>query len=93
MITVELQCVPEGGHDYQPVATLTVAGDGTYQLSDPENYFPTQLHVLVPDESGELRPVDFGDDPQTWARNLHTLLRGGYLVPVVTHDDAPAASA
>jgi hypothetical protein len=37
MITVELQRVPEGEHDYQAVATLSVADDGTYQLTDPES--------------------------------------------------------
>jgi hypothetical protein len=86
MITVELQQVPEGEQDYQTVATLSVAADGGYQLDDPGDLFPTSLHVVVPDVGG-LRQVRFEEDPQTWARNLGNLLRGGYLVPVVTRDD------
>ncbi len=86
MITVELQQVPEGEQEYQTAATLRVATDGSYQLDDPDDLFPTSLHVVVPDAGG-LRQVRFDEDPQTWARNLGNLLRGGYLVPVVTQDD------
>ncbi len=87
MINVELQRVPDGEQEYRTVASLTVADNGTYQLKDPDQLFPISLHVLVVDEVGKLRRVTFEEDPQTWARHLHTLLRGGYLVPVVTHDD------
>jgi hypothetical protein len=86
MIRVELRSVPGGTHDYQTVATLTVAADGTYQLDDPGSLFPLDLHVLVADGDDQLRQVTFGEDPATWARNLDTVLRSGYLAPVVTDD-------
>lgn len=86
MITVELHEAPGGPGDYRKVATLTVADDGTYHFDDPDRMFPTSLYVLVPGE--QLRQVRFEEDPALWARNLHTLLRSGYLVPVVTRDDA-----
>jgi hypothetical protein len=88
MITVELRRVPEGGHEYEMAASLSVAGDGTYELDDPENLVPIRLHVLVPRDVGLPRRVDFDEDPETWARNLSSLLRTGYLVPVITHDDS-----
>lgn len=86
MIRVELHSVPDGTQDYQAVATLTVADDGTYQLEDPGELFPTPMHVLVGGEGGQLRQVTFEDDPATWARHLDTILRTGHLVPVTTHD-------
>lgn len=91
MITLELQSVPEGRSDYEPVATMTVADDGTYRLVDPEGLFPVDLHVLVIDDVGDLRQVTVEDDAATWARNLDTVLRAGQLVPVITHDDNPPA--
>lgn len=91
MITVELQSVLEGRSDYEPVATMTVADDGTYRLVDPEGLFPVDLHVLVVDDAGELGQVALEDDAATWARNLGTVLRSGQLVPVITHDDDPPA--
>lgn len=91
MITLELHSVPEGRSDYEPVATMTVADDGTYHLADPEGLFPVDLHVLVANEVGELQQVRIEDDAAAWARNLDTVLRSGHLVPVITHDDNPPA--
>lgn len=73
--------MPEGGTDYETVAALTVDGRGRYVLDDPQELMPTDLHVLVPDADRGLRPVRFEEDPETRARNLHTVLRTGYLVP------------
>jgi len=87
MLTVELRRVPDGGTDYTTVATVTVADDGTYELRDPGGYVPVDLHVLVAHDGPGFRPVTLDEDPATWARNLHSVLRTGYLVPVVTHDD------
>lgn len=88
MITLELQSVPEGRSEYETVATMTVADDGTYRLADPEGLFPVDLHVLVVSD-GELKQVRIEDDAAVWARNLGSVLRSGNLVPVVTHDDNP----
>lgn len=91
MITAQLRRVPEGGSDYETVATVQVDADGTYQIDDPEGYVPTALHVLVVDESGQLQRVDLEHDPQTWVRNLPSLMRTGYLVPVITEDTSMSA--
>ena len=93
MITVELRQIPDGEREYRAVATLSVADDGTYQIEDPGQVFPTQLHVVVPDGAGGLQEVRFEEDPETWARNLDSLLRGGYTVPVVTSDSAPSSAS
>lgn len=80
-----------GGH--QVTGTLTVADDGTHHFEGDASSFPTNLHVPVLDETtGRFQQVTFQDDPATWARNLHALLRTGYLVPVITHDDLPAGT-
>lgn len=84
---VKLWRVPEGGTEYETVAVLTVRGDG-YELDDPFGLVPTDLAVLVEDGEQGLRRVGLDEDPQIWARNLHTLLRTGYLVPVVVEDAA-----
>ncbi len=91
MIEVELQRVPEEGREYEVAATLRVDDAGDVELHDPEGLMPTALHVLVA-EPGGLRKVTFEEDPATWARNLDSLLRTGYLVPVITHDDSPRES-
>lgn len=92
MIEVELQRVPDGGRDYEVAATLRVDDDGSVDLHDPDRLVPTSLHVLVADPGGQLRQVRFEDEPVTWARNLSSLLRTGYLVPVITRDDTTAES-
>ncbi|KUG59221.1 hypothetical protein AVL62_05920 [Serinicoccus chungangensis] len=67
---------------------MVIEPDGHYVLDDPQGLVPTDLHVLVPDEvAGGLRPVAVTEDPETWARNLHTVLRTGYLVPVLLDAD------
>jgi hypothetical protein len=94
MIEVELHESPEGPGDYQVVATLQVADDGTYRLDNPDGKLLTQLHVLVPDDAGEhgLLKVTLEEDPATWARNLDSIYRGGYLTAVVIRDDAQEAT-
>lgn len=92
MITVELRRVPEGHSDYVAVATLTVNDDGSVITQDPDGFLPVDMPVLVGGEGG-LRRVALEEDPALWVRNLHTVLRTGYLVPVVTHDDDPDAGS
>ena len=87
MIELELRSVPAGATEYVPVARIRVDDDGTSQVWDPEDLFPFGVHALVAERSG-LRRVTFEDEPQVWVRGLDTILRTGYLVPVVTHDDA-----
>lgn len=89
MIEVELRRVPEGHDDYQTVATLSVDDDGSPTVHDPEGFLPLELPVLVVSDAGELRRVSFADDPATFARHLDSILRTGYLVPVVTADSDP----
>jgi hypothetical protein len=90
MITVELRTVPEGANDYKTVATLSVADDGTVTTNDPDGYLPLDLKVMVVDDAGAITQVGIDDDPATYARNLGSLLRTGYIVPVVHDDGAPA---
>lgn len=95
MIEVELHSVPAGGQEYVPVARVRVEDDGTSQIWDPDDLVPFTLHVLVPGEAGSSSPrkVTFEDDPQLWVRRLSSVLRTGYLVPVITHDDAVSTDA
>lgn len=87
-ITVELQRVPEGESEYRTVATLQVDAAGTHTLEDPDELFPLEIPVLVAGEPGQPpRRIAFNDDPAAWAANLSSLLRTGYLVPVVTIGD------
>jgi len=92
MIRVELRRVPQGARDFVTIGTLEVADDGTYELDDPGGVFPLELLSVVADVDGHLRQVSFQDDPATWARNLSGHLRTGYLVPVITDEDAPDVS-
>lgn len=87
MIELELRSVPAGATEYVPVARIRVEDDGTSQVWDPEDLFPFGVPALVAEPSG-LRRVTFEDEPQVWVRQLQSILRTGYLVPVVTHDDA-----
>ena len=91
MIELELRNVPEGGHDYVAVARLIVHDDDRTEIWDPDDLIPTELYVLVVDDTTPRR-ISYQDDPATWARNLHSVLRTGYLVPVVTRDDAQPAT-
>lgn len=94
MITVELRTVPEGANDYETVATLNVADDGTVTTNDPDGYLPLDIKVMVVDDAGAISQVGIEDDAATYARNLGSVLRTGYVVPVVVHDDgAPAVRA
>lgn len=84
-VKVELRRVPEGASDYVCAATMTVQGT-QWKLDDPDGFFPTQLPVLLAGDHG-MRTVQLADEPATWARNLDSILRTGYLVPVVVFDD------
>lgn len=93
VVTAQLRRVPEGGSELETVATIQVTGDGTYRLHDPEGYVPTELAVLVVDEAGRLQRVHLEDDPRAWVQNLPSLMRTGYLVPVITEDQAEDQAA
>lgn len=86
-LRVELRTAAHGSLEYTAAATVTVGPDGSVELHDPEGLVPTDLHVLAADEDGRIRKVRLEDDPATWARNLGSLLRTGYLVPVIVQDD------
>lgn len=88
MIKVELRAVPQGGNDYEAIATVEVREGEPPTIWDPQEVVPIDLHALVPTGDGQVKKVTFEDDPATWARNLRSILRTGYLVPVITHDDA-----
>lgn len=88
MIEAELRSVPAGGDEYVPVARIRVEDDGTWQVWDPDGLLPFEVHALVPGGPGlPARRVVFAREPQLWVRRLGTVLRTGYLVPVVTTDD------
>lgn len=86
MIELEILAVPEGQSEHTKMAGLVVSDDGTYQVEDPHGYLPVDLPVLVKTESG-LGHVYLDDDPKVWARRLKTVLRTGYIVPVIVRDD------
>lgn len=86
MLEVELRRVPEGADDYVTVARLRVDEGGQTETWDPEGFLPLDVPALVVD-AGKIRRVAWQDDPATYARNLRSILRTGYLVPVVTRDD------
>lgn len=90
-VEVELRSVPEGKETYEAVARLVVNDDGSHEVWDPGSVVPAlmDLPVLVPLENGErgVSRIAFRDDPAEWARRLDTVLRTGYLVPVVVRDD------
>lgn len=92
MVTLQLRLVPQGGDRYETGATLTVDDQGGHVLDDPQGLMPLDLPVLVPDETGGLRRVAFAEDPQIWVRNVHTVLRTGYLVPVVVEGEQEAGA-
>jgi|SRR5690625_2350226 len=91
VIEVELRAVPQGEKEYVPVARLTVADDGQLTTWDPEGLIPTDVPVLVATPGGGLRRVSVEEDPATYARHMDTILRTGYLVPVVTADTGQPA--
>lgn len=93
MIELELCAVPEGSSEYVRVAGLVVRDDGTYTVDDPRGYLPIETPALLPRPDGQrgLDRVELADDAATWARQAHTILRTGYLVPVIVHDDGSPA--
>lgn len=91
MIEVELQRVPPGEREYVPVARLTVADDGEVSTWDPLGVIPLDVPALLHKPGGGLRRVRVEEDPATYARHMHTILRTGYLVPVITTDSGKPA--
>lgn len=93
MIELELHAVPEDGGAYACVARVVVADDGTAQVFDPKGYVPLEVPALISRRGEDGAPrrgfdqVVFADDPARWARNARTILRTGYLVPVIVRDD------
>jgi hypothetical protein len=86
MIEIELRQVPDGGHDYEPVARLAINDDGSNDTWDPQELLPFDMPVLATDDPAGPRRVTFTEAPEVWARNLRSVLRTGYLVPVITKD-------
>lgn len=88
MIEVELQTSPEGGQEYRAIARLTVHDDGTHEAWDPQGVIPWDIHALrsrgEPGEGPE--KIYFEEQPREWARLLGTILRTGYLVPVIVRE-------
>lgn len=87
MIKVELRAVPEGHGDYEAIATVEVRDGERPFVWDPQDVVPLDLHALIPTADRGFAKVTFEHDPATWLRNLRSILRTGYLVPVVVHDD------
>lgn len=48
MIKVELRAVPEGGHEYEAIATVEVRDGQPPVIWDPQEVVPIDLHALVP---------------------------------------------
>lgn len=84
MIAVDLR-VPLTGHGYETVATMQVQ-DGHAEFAGRGELFVTDVAAF--DERANVR-VRYEDDPERWARNLHTVYRTGQLVPVITADSDP----
>lgn len=86
MIAVDLQ-VPAAAaaRAYDTVATIHVQ-DGRATFTGRRDLFATDVAVF--DERTGTR-VRFDDDPEAWARNLHTAYRTAQLVPVITEDTRP----
>lgn len=91
MIEAEFQKSPEGAHEYRATARLVVRDDGSHQAWDPDGVIPWGIHALRSSaESGRgLEQVFFESEPVEWVRRLNTILRTGYLVPVIVRDDEP----
>ncbi|MDN5746143.1 MAG: hypothetical protein L0H31_13615 [Nocardioidaceae bacterium] len=91
MIEVELK-TPAGEHGYGTVARVTVYDDGSHEVWDPQGRIPWGIHALRPSSEGNgPLQVFFEEEPIEWVRRLGTILRPGYLVPVLVRDAAPGA--
>lgn len=97
MVTLTLNAVPAGAKDYQVIATMRIAVDGTYQVHDPDSALPLGFPVLVtegisrlPSTTATVPEITVDQDAEMWARNLHNFLRTGYVVPAIFEDDADA---
>lgn len=88
MIKVEMTERVEGVDGHVVTGTLTVDDHGKAHFEGDRAAFPTDLPALLADDDGGFRRVGFEDDPATWARHLHTILRTGYVVPVIVADTA-----
>lgn len=80
MIIVELR-TPRVGEDGYDVATTIRVVDGQADVSGDE-----QLVTDLVEVHGPQGRVSFSDDPEVWARYLHTAYRTPYLVPVTILD-------
>lgn len=85
LVVVELRR-PTAGDITQrtTVATVHVHADRTWSVTGDQGQVPTQIRVY--DDSSQ-QWVRLQDDPVTWARQLHTELRSGYLSAHVTTDN------
>lgn len=76
---------PADVHLRQTVATLRVHSDRTWQITGDASQVPTQITVY---NTASGRWVRLTDDPETWALNLHTELRTGYLTARTIHPNS-----
>ncbi len=87
MIELELRTFPAGARDPVRVAGLTIEDDGTYRVDDPKELLPTAMPVFSKSPDGGYAQVFLEQDPAAWARGLRTVMRSGYLFPVIVRDD------
>lgn len=73
---------PADLHHRQIVATLRVHSDRTWTITGDASQVPTQIKVY---NTASERWVQLTEDPETWALNLHTELRTGYLTARTIH--------
>jgi hypothetical protein len=85
LVTVELRRVVAGDITQRTtVATLHVHPDRTWTVTGDPNQVPTGIRVY---DASSQHWVSLQDDPVTWARQLHTELRSGYLSAHITTDN------
>ena len=73
---------PADAHQRQIVATLRVHSDRTWTITGDASRVPTQIAVY---DAVSGRWVRLTEDPVTWALNLNTELRTGYLTARTIH--------
>ena len=73
---------PADVHQRQIVATLRVHSDRTWTITGDASRVPTQIAVY---DAASGRWVRLTEDPVTWALNLNTELRTGYLTARTIH--------
>jgi hypothetical protein len=85
MIAVDLR-IPTDSRAYETAASIRVR-DGHAEFTGRRELFDTTITVF---DAQARERVSFADDPERWARNLHTAYRTGQLVPVITADSHPS---